>query len=66
MSISLSSSWVILLAPLQILSTHVSTHFPAGPPDALLSLVLRMRDMHPSGLRGAWGAGKRILEGGGS
>lgn len=47
MSMSLSSGWVILLSLLEISSTHVSTHFPAGPPDALPSSVLPMRDMHP-------------------
>lgn len=62
MSMSLSSGWVILLALLQILSTRVSTHYPAAPPDALLPLALPMRGMHPLGHSVICGSEKGVLE----
>lgn len=62
MSMSLSSGWVILLALLQMLSTHVSTHYPAVPPDALLPLALPMKGMHPLGQSVVCGGEKGVLE----
>lgn len=54
------------ISPLANFINPCYTHFPAGPPDALLLSGLPMRDTHPSGHRGVCGAETGLLEAGGS
>lgn len=63
MSVSSSLDWVILLDLLQILSTHVSTHYSASPPDTLLYLALPTKGMPPLGHSGICGGGKGLAAG---